>query len=196
MMKRIVIISGLLLLIVFQCGYGNSTLQKLQSMHRRIGTDLLKIKKQYSQAQPVVYALLDQVGEFYSLAKQSVKKKGTYKKELLIERGVSQVLKKELDTFKDKVGSMRHAMFAVDKKLKKDARQVGKLATEKDALTREKEKIIQEKNVFEQEKQALVAERDALVREKDAALRERDVLTREKEELLRERDKVTKQLKA
>jgi len=154
---------------------------ELKNLHREIGNNLIKIKREYPRAQDTVYLVLDQLGKYYSFSKKIISKKKEYKKMLKDELERGEAAKKELAEFKTKMGKVKKVMLDASEKLKKDSEKVSKLKVEKESLSKEKEKFLKEKELFEIEKQTLVSERDSLIRERDALVRERDAVVREKE---------------
>jgi len=85
----------------FACFAGKSDRQ-LQKLYCKIGNDLIKIKKEHSQTQPLVYALLDQFGKYNSVAKVVSSKKGEYKRLLKAELATTETLKKDLSDLTDR----------------------------------------------------------------------------------------------
>jgi hypothetical protein len=53
---------------------------QMQQLYKKIGSDLITIRKEYSAAQPMVYSLLDQVEKLYAVSKNVHQKKVQYKK--------------------------------------------------------------------------------------------------------------------
>lgn len=142
---------------------GESSADELQSLHREIGSKLIKIKKENPQAQPLVYSVLDQLGRYHSVSKNVLAKKHTYKSLFKTEQKSNEFLKKQITEMEEKIDKMKKAIVEASDKLKKDFATVNELKQQKETLAKEKER-------FEIEKQELISERDALIRERDELL--------------------------
>lgn len=172
---------GFLILGIIVFGFtskigGGELKNELKTLHREIGNNLIKIKKEYPKTQDVVYSVLDQLGKYYSFSKKLISKKKEYKKLFKDEVSKGDIVKKELAKLKERMGKVKKVMIDASDKLKKDSEKVVRLKEEKEALAKEKE-------LFEVEKQALISQRDSLLRERDALVRERDAIAREKDML-------------
>ena len=143
----------------FVCFASNSDRQ-LQKLYCKIGNDLIKIKKEHPQTQPLVYALLDQFGKYNSVAKIVSSKKGEYKRLLKAELVTTEILKKDISDLSEKVSDMKKVLLVADKKLRKDSEQVNDLVEQKNALAKEKEQLVAQRD-------SLLSERDSLVQERE-----------------------------
>ena len=47
----------------------------MQDLYKNIGTDLMSIRRDFSAAQPKIYAILDRIDKMYNLAKVTAEKK-------------------------------------------------------------------------------------------------------------------------
>ena len=134
---------------------------QLQSLHREIGNNLIKIKKENPQSQPLVYSVLDQLGKYHSFSKSVITKKNKYKSLFKSERGTSESLRKKVAHMETKLDKMKGVIIDASDKLK-------------DTLAREKEDFSREKERFEGEKQLLVVKIEELTRERDSLIQEKD----------------------
>lgn len=175
--------SMMTLFTLFGYVYCGQTVEQLQELHKKIGGDLIKIRKEEPKLQPLVYSLLDQVGKFYSLSKEIVGKKKDYKRLFTVEKSARKLLRKEATNLQSLLKQTNEKFDQMDKKLKQDSENFEALTKHKDELVKEKENFVLSQKNFEQEKQNLIQERDVLAREKEDLVRERDALVREKEVL-------------
>lgn len=157
---------------MFQSRCGEKT-EKMQTLHREIGSNLIKIKKKHPEAQSLVYSLLDQVGKYYAYSMEVLSKKKEYKKLLQAELAMTESLTKEKDEARKKMGKMKNAILSVHKKMETDSARADQLEEEKAELEREREEFLREKEEFEMEREGLMAQRDALLQERDEMLRDR-----------------------
>lgn len=163
------------MLAVGDCGYvmcGTSE-DALQNLRRSIGSNLIKIKKDYPESKSIVYSTLDQLGRYHSLSKNTITKKDKYKRLYKKEQEGNKALKDEVSTMEKRVETMKKLIVEVNQKLKTDFVTVGELKEQRESFQREKEKFLQEKKQFEQVKRQLVEERDTLLRERDEMMQDK-----------------------
>jgi len=152
-------------------GHSGERTKKLQAMHRQIGNNLIKIKKEHPQSQTLVYSLLDQLGKYYAFSKDLLGKKKEYKQLLNAELSNSEILKKDMGDMRKKMTKMKQVILSVHRKMKKDSERADKLEEEKELLAREKDAFLREKEKFEIEREQLIAERDTLFQERNALIK-------------------------
>mgnify|MGYP005628644743 CR=1 FL=1 len=145
--------------------------EALQALHKKIGGDLMLIRKQHSDMQPVIYGLLDRVGQLYTASKRVLLKKNKYK--LLFKNEYLQAveLNKSLVAFKKESEKLQEKVKSSTEQLQQRTRDSVKLSQAKESLEREKELFLQMKDEFEQQRVELVRERDALLQERDQWIR-------------------------
>jgi hypothetical protein len=141
--------------------------EALQALHRKIGVDLMLIRKRHADMQPVVYGLLDKVGQLYTVTKNVLQKKTKYKLLLKNEHAQSVELNRAMSAAQEESSRLQKKVKRSVEELKKSSADVELLAQERERLAREKELFVQMKEEFEQQKLELVHERDALLRERN-----------------------------
>ena len=137
--------------------------QQIQSLHKKISDQLLNIRKEYSQTQPIVYSLLDQVCKMYQLSKNTVEKKKKFKKQLNQKEQEQKSLKAELSEVKNKTTELedkfvqsQNTLAMAAKKLEQKDEIVTFIEKEKNKLIKEKEELDKQRKQLEEEKHALL----------------------------------------
>jgi hypothetical protein len=170
---KLIFLGGLFVtsVIYFVCGKGS--IGKLQSLHRKIGNDLIAIKKKYPGSQMEVYSLLDQMSKYYTFSKSSLLKKKKYKKLLKDEIAQNERLKNDDIETRKRLKKVKEAAIFVGRRLKQGFGKAKKLNEEKEFLSKELLALKSEKEKWIEEKNALIRERDELIRERDAIATEK-----------------------
>lgn len=167
-MKKIVALIILVLGIGSLLDAGEAT-EKLQTLHREIGNNLLRIKKEVPQTQPIVYSVLDQLGKYHCVSKSVLEKKKRYKRLLNTEKSRSKVLESKLIDMESKFEKMKKVIIDANDKLKKDSFSASELKEQRDAIAKEREEFLKEKELFEHEKSQLVEARETILRDRNAS---------------------------
>lgn len=152
--------------------YGQSLRNELQSLHREIGNNLIRIKKDYPKSQTVVYSVLDKLGKYYSFSKELMTKKKEYKRQFTSEKKRADQLAKESEAMKEKIAKMSQVMRKVSRKIQNEYVKVDEINDAKASLTKEREAFLQEKEELIREKEKLINERNALLQEREAILQQ------------------------
>jgi hypothetical protein len=154
-------------LLIFSCGgYCKESIKTLQSLHRKMGSELIEIKKKYPESQMSIYSLLDQLSQYYGFSKKSIEKKNKYKKLYKTESEKNFTLTKNSVVMERKLAEMKKTVLLVGNKFKSDVASVTKLKDERDLLAQEKEKWLAEKKTLSKELSTVKNERDVLIKER------------------------------
>ena len=145
--------------------------EALQALHKKIGGDLMLMRKQHSDMQPVIYGLLDRVGQLYTASKKILLKKNKYKLLFKNEHVQAVELNKSIMAFKKESERLQGEVKSSMEQLQQSARDSVKLSKDKESLEREKKLFLQMKEEFEQQRVELVKERDELLQERGQLLR-------------------------
>lgn len=154
------------LLIFSGEAYCKDSMKTLQSLHRKIGSELLEIKKKYPESQMSVYSLLDQLSQYYGFSKKSIEKKDKYKKLYKAESSKNFSITKNVVTMENKLAEMKKTVLLVGSKFKSDVASITKLKEERDLFSQDKEKLLAEKKALSKELSTVKSERDALIKER------------------------------
>ena len=104
---------------------------QMQQLYKKIGSELIVIRKEFTAAQPKVYSLLDQVEKLYAVSKNVHQKKVQYKK-LYKTKDLEVVkLKKELSLAKSEVQTTRSQLDFTHKRLEAEKANVSAVIKEK-----------------------------------------------------------------
>jgi chromosome segregation ATPase len=110
----------ILLLLTVICSVSDlyaKTLEQMQDLYKNIGTDLMSIRRDFSAAQPKIYAILDRIDKMYNLAKVTAEKKQHLK--LLAKNQGSEIkkLNEEINSLKSKVAIHEEELNKTHQKL-------------------------------------------------------------------------------
>ncbi|MCB9492885.1 MAG: hypothetical protein H6679_01270 [Epsilonproteobacteria bacterium] len=133
-LRKIVCEGALLCIFFVPLGYGNESRQgQIQQLYKKIGDELLEIRRQHAQTQPRVYTLLDHVDKMHALAKEACLEKKEMKrrvKELEHDNHVLRVelegLKRELDTTKLALDQSKSMLLEAKKSVSQQSRLLAK----------------------------------------------------------------------
>lgn len=80
-MKCVIVLVSLTINLIFvtqlSCGKNSS---EIHNVYKKIGAELINLRKEFSATQPKVYSLLDQVDKMYTLTQTAHQKKINYRK--------------------------------------------------------------------------------------------------------------------
>lgn len=107
---------------------------QMQQLYKKIGSELITIRKEYSAAQPKVYSLLDQVEKLYAVSKNVHQKKVQYKKLYKVKEIEVVSLKKEIAQMKNEFQSTRSQLDATHKKLEAEKANANNILKEKNEI--------------------------------------------------------------
>ncbi|MBD3231997.1 hypothetical protein GF322_05070 [Candidatus Dependentiae bacterium] len=124
----------------------------IQTLHKSISDELLNLRKQYPQTQPIVYSLLDQVCKMYRVSKNALEKKSNLKQIVKNKTIENKLLKSENLNLKNELNSLKNELNANLKNLNSVAKKLEQKNTMLSMLTKEKQKILNEKSKLEEEK--------------------------------------------
>lgn len=137
--------TALTLIALASCSLTAKTLEQIQEIHRDIGNELMGIRKEFTAAQPKIYALLDRVDRMYNLAKNSAEKKHLLKIDIQNKNTEIKKLNSDLVTLKNKLQvtekeleKYSNKFIQLDKELQVEKVQAAILSREKMELAHEK----------------------------------------------------------
>lgn len=99
------------------CGKNSS---EIHTVYKKIGEDLINLRKEFSAAQPKVYSLLDQVDKMYTLTKTTQQKKTDYRKKYQesIKQGARAL--QENEALKSQVKNLEGKLLFTSTKLEEE----------------------------------------------------------------------------
>lgn len=114
---------------------------QIQDLYKKIGEDLVSLRKEYAAGQPKIYTILDKVDRMYNLTKGIHQKKKSFKRQMGDRESIvktlkdeNKILKEELFNAKQAVDSTEKQLEVTNKKLEVEKSQASKLSQEKGAL--------------------------------------------------------------
>jgi septal ring factor EnvC (AmiA/AmiB activator) len=115
--------------------YGETkTLQQMKDLYKKIGDDLVTVRKDFTAAQPRIYSVLDQIDKLYNLAKDTVHRRKTVKKSLKEKIAEIKKLHSELSVLKSELGSVKQRLDTTNKQLESEKVHLSQLSKEKGDL--------------------------------------------------------------
>ncbi len=156
------------------------SMQQLQDLYKKIGTDLGTIKKEYAPVQPRIYSLLDQVEKMYNIAKTSVQKRKNLKKNLKAKTGELVKITQELVILKKEASLTKQKFDNTFKQLETEKSQLLSFNKERSELLTKLAKLEAQHHEFEQKKEHESANKLAELKDselKEHALKELQSLT-------------------
>lgn len=102
----------LLLAIIFgSCSeielmYGKRS-QELQEYYKKIGDELISVRKQFTESQPKIYTILDQLDKMHGIAKHIVQRKKEWKRKFKQKERENTLLKKDIEKLKQEFVAMQ-----------------------------------------------------------------------------------------
>lgn len=115
--------------------------QRVQDLYKKIGDDLITIRKEFSGAQPKVFSVLDQIDKMYSITKSTMQKNQDLSKDLKRHAAENLWLKnevvnvrKELSSAKQTIEATQNSLEDVHTKLEDEKKEARLLAQEKNTL--------------------------------------------------------------
>jgi hypothetical protein len=132
------------LTVVQELESNNEKRSNIQDLYKNIGDQLVSIREQFPESQPKIYAVLDQIGKLYSLAKNK-REEVHHIKELIKTRDLENIaLQNEVITLKSELDITQMKIDETSRTLAQERARSFKLAEEKQKLVVEKEKETQE----------------------------------------------------
>ena len=130
-----------LLLLAAICstsGIYAKTLEQMQDLYKNIGTDLMGIRRDFSAAQPKVYAILDRIDKMYNLAKVTAEKK--HNLSLLAKNQGTEIKKlyEEINSLKSRVATHEEELNKTHQKLEATKNELQKEKINSNKLSQEK----------------------------------------------------------
>jgi hypothetical protein len=123
-------------LLNIACAFGlTQGIEGIQNSYKKVADDLMSIRKDFPNAQPKVYAMLDQLNKLYSSAKTAVQEEDILKRKLLEKAKENVSLKQELMTAKNEKKAIDAEKDVLEKKLEEENAKVLALSHEHKELT-------------------------------------------------------------
>jgi len=125
------------------CDNANSknSYAQAQELYKKIGNDLINIRKEYPGAQPTIYPLLDQVSQLLKISKNAIMKKKALKQKVKANQAeLSKMieennrLKKEFSDLQKNISEKQKDFEQINKKLENKELHLTLLSKEKDDL--------------------------------------------------------------
>lgn len=136
--------------------------EQMQELYKKIGEELIAIRKQFTEAQPKIYLVLDQLDKMYGIAKSGLQRKKEIKKNLKEKEREVVALKKELEKTKSELvlaqqtsAASQQALSEVSQKFDVERQQSLLLANEKDKLVEKIKTIAESSRQVAEEKRIL-----------------------------------------
>lgn len=168
-------IMGIFVGLCFSCIHGRSVRSELQSLHREIGNNLIRIKKDYPKSQTVVYSVLDKLGKYYSFSKDLIAKEKEHKHRQEEEKKRADELEKRAGAMREKIKKMANVMRKVSEKIQNEYVKVDDINIAKASLAAERESFMREKEQLLKDKEKLINEKNMLLQERESILRQQSI---------------------
>lgn len=135
---------------------------EIEELYKKIGEELIGIRKEFVQAQPKIYLVLDQLDKMYGIAKTGLQRKKEIKHKLKQKETELIVLKKEYEKNKQDLlvaqqvcTNSQQALNEVSQKFDQEKQQSLLLASEKNKLVDRIKQIAENGRRNTDEKQVL-----------------------------------------
>lgn len=148
----------------FWCGFlcCASSTEQMQELYKTIGEELISIRKQFTEAQPKIYLVLDQLDKMYGIAKSGLQMRDEIAKNLKQKEIEITTLKKDLEKTKNELATVQQtstatqqALNEVSQKFDSEKQQTLLLASEKNKLVEKIKTIAENSRQIAEEKRAL-----------------------------------------
>lgn len=158
MKKKVTVISFLFCLLCIGILTPGALKQKMSSLHREIGSNLIHIKKQHPAVQSVVFAILDQLGKYHAISRELAQQKEIYKVRLDKEKEKCVSLEKKVSTLESKVEKMKKLVVDASERLQRDSSAIRHFNEERVRFEQEREEFAREKEAFNNAKKQMLEE--------------------------------------
>ncbi len=120
-MKAVIVIVSLAVNLMFfaqlLCGKNSS---EIHNVYKKIGAELINLRKEFSATQPKVYSLLDQVDKMYTLTQKAHQKKTNYRKKYKESIQQGAIAQQENMLLQTQVKTLENKLLLVSTKLEEE----------------------------------------------------------------------------
>jgi len=136
--------------------------EQLQEFYKKIGEELISVRKQFTESQPKIYLVLDQLDKMYGIAKTGLQRKKEIKRSLKQKEQENLALKRDLEKAKQDLAAVQQlcshsqqALNDVTQKFDMEKQQALLLASEKNKLVDRIKQIAENGRQLTEEKRVL-----------------------------------------
>lgn len=159
---RLLVLAAVIECCMVQVPCNAKRIEQIQELYKKIGDELISVRKQFAGAQPMVYTVLDQLDKMNSIAKSGLQRKQAIKKALKEKESENIALKKSLEKVKNDlvvaqqtVTASQQALNEINQKFETEKEHALLLAGEKDSLVEKIKKIAETGRQTREVKRAL-----------------------------------------
>jgi hypothetical protein len=120
-MKAVIVLVSLTVNLMFfaqlLCGKNSS---EIHNVYKKIGAELINLRKEFSATQPKVYSLLDQVDKMYTLTQTAQQKKTVYRQKYKESVQLGAAAQQENIILQAQVKTLESKLLLVSKKLEEE----------------------------------------------------------------------------
>lgn len=128
-----------------------NSFQQAQQIHKKIGNDLISIKKQYPITQSTIYPVLDQVSQLYKISRNAIQKKNEYKQKITLSNTQLTAIYQENNELKQRLASVQKLNEENNQKFEQINKQLKTREMHVAMLAKERENLHKKVNQFEEQ---------------------------------------------